>query len=93
MGGLISLMAVLKQQESSLFDGVVLMGPLIQIAPESASSFQKMLAKIASKVWPGLKVGSLDASNVTSDQVRGGEMGGSTMLQFTIKYSRKWSTR
>jgi len=68
MGGLITLMAVLKEQDSSLFDGVVLMGPLIQIAPESASSFQKMLAKIASKVWPGLKVGSLDASNVTSDQ-------------------------
>ena len=74
MGGLITLMAVLKEQDSSLFDGVVLMGPLIQIAPESASSFQKMLAKIASKVWPGLKVGSLDASNVTSDQVRGGKM-------------------
>lgn len=72
MGGLITLMAVLKEQESSLFDGVVLMGPLIQIAPESASSFQKMMAKVASKVWPGLKVGSIEASKVTSDQVRRG---------------------
>ena len=70
MGGLITLMAVLKAQES-LFAGMVLMGPLIQIAPESASSFQKMMAKVASKVWPSLKVGSLDASNVTSNQVRG----------------------
>ena len=70
MGGLITLMAVLKAQES-LFAGMVLMGPLIQIAPESASSFQKMMAKVASKVWPSLKVGSLDANNVTSNQVRG----------------------
>ena len=72
MGGLITLMAVLKAQESSLIAGVVLMGPCIKLDPESASSLQKLLARIASKVWPGLKVGAVDSSKVTSNQVVSG---------------------
>ena len=66
MGGLITLVTLL--QEESLFAGAVLMGPLIKLAPESASSCQKLLAKLASKVWPALKVGAVEAENVTSSK-------------------------
>ena len=66
MGGLITLVTLL--QEESLFAGTVLMGPLIKLAPESASSCQKLLAKLASKVWPALKVGSVEAEKVTSSK-------------------------
>ena len=67
MGGLITLMAIL-QVEESLFTGAVLMGPLIKIAPEAASSCQKLMARLASKVWPSLKVGSVQADRVTSSK-------------------------
>ena len=67
MGGLITLVTLL-QAEESLFAGTVLMGPLIKLAPESASSCQKLLAKLASKVWPALKVGSVEAEKVTSNK-------------------------
>ena len=67
MGGLIALMALL-QAEDSLFAGAVLMGPLIKLAPESASSCQKLLERLASKVWPSLKVGSVEAEKVTSNK-------------------------
>ena len=67
MGGLIALLALL-QTEDSLFAGAVLMGPLIKLAPESASSCQKLLARLASKVWPALKVGSVEAEKVTSSK-------------------------
>jgi len=68
MGGLISLLTVLETQESAMFQGMVLMGPLIALDPAMASPVKVLLAKLGSKVWPGFSMGGIDPKLVTSDQ-------------------------
>eukprot|EP00092_Neocalanus_flemingeri_P012759 GFUD01013749.1.p1 GENE.GFUD01013749.1~~GFUD01013749.1.p1 ORF type:complete len:286 (-),score=81.53 GFUD01013749.1:72-929(-) len=68
MGGLITLLTVLKTQESQMFSGVVLMGPLIALDPAMASPIKVLLAKVGSRVWPGFSLGGIDPKLVTSDQ-------------------------
>lgn len=69
MGGLISLLAVLSTKEPTLqFQGMVLMGPLIEIDPALASGFMKFLAMVASKVWPSFSLKGIDVKLVTSDK-------------------------
>jgi len=68
MGGLIALLAVLQtQQSTAMFKGMVLMGPLIELAPETAGTCMKLLARIASKIAPNFALGGIDPKLVTSD--------------------------
>ena len=57
-------------QESDMFRGMVLMGPLITLDPAMASPIKVLLAKAASRVLPSFALGGLDPALVTSDQVR-----------------------
>jgi len=68
MGGLISILATLKTQDAGLFKGLVLMGPLLELDPAVASPFLQTLARMASKIWPGLAMGGIDSKTVTSDE-------------------------
>ena len=53
MGGLIALLASLEPGMPRLA-GLVLMGPLVKPDPASASRLQIFLAKVASKILPGI---------------------------------------
>jgi len=68
MGGLITLLTTLKTQDSDMFRGMVLMGPLITLDPAMASPIKVLLAKAASRVLPSFALGGLDPALVTSDQ-------------------------
>ena len=68
MGGLITLHTSLSHQCPQL-RGLVLMGPLIQPDPSSASKLQIFMAKLASRIYPSLQVGEVKDDMVTSDEV------------------------
>merc|ERR1719244_296064 len=68
MGGLISLLAVLKSQESELFSGLALMGPLLELDPKVAGPVLQLMARVTSKVWPSLAMGGVDTNTVTSNE-------------------------
>lgn len=68
MGGLITLLTVLKTQESNLFRGMVLMGPLITLDPAQAGPVKVLLAKAASKILPSFSLGGIDPALLTSDK-------------------------
>ena len=69
MGGLIALLTILKTQESGLFSGIVLMGPLIALDPAMATPMKVFMAKAASRFLPSFSLGGIDPALVTSDQV------------------------
>jgi len=68
MGGLIALLTILKTQESGLFSGMVLMGPLIALDPAMATPMKVFMAKAASRFLPSFSLGGIDPALVTSDQ-------------------------
>lgn len=68
MGGLIALLTILKTQESGLFSGIVLMGPLIALDPAMATPMKVFMAKAASRFLPSFSLGGIDPALVTSDQ-------------------------
>jgi len=68
MGGLIALLTILKTQESEMFSGMVLMGPLIALDPAMATPLKVFMAKAASRFLPSFSLGGIDPALVTSDQ-------------------------
>jgi len=68
MGGLITLLTVLREQDDVKFAGMVLMGPLIELDPNMAGCFMKFLASVMSKVAPGFSLKGVDTKLVTSDK-------------------------
>jgi len=66
MGGLITLLTVLECPD--LFQGAVLMGPLVDPDPEMATPFLVFLAKMLSRIWPTFAVGEINNDHVTTDQ-------------------------
>jgi len=70
MGGLISLLAVLGTQEETMFAGIVMMGPLLELDPAVAGPFKQNLAKLLSRVLPSLAIGGIDMDQVTSDPAK-----------------------
>lgn len=66
LGGLIALLTVLETQDSNVFTGMVLMGPLIELDPNLAGGAMKFMAMLVSKIWPSLSLKGLDPKQVTS---------------------------
>ena len=66
MGGLISINVLLAEQE--LFQGVVLMGPLVMMNPDLATPFKKFLANIFSRILPSFAIGELIPEDITRDK-------------------------
>lgn len=65
MGGTIALLAVLTKEVT--FAGMVLVGPLIQLDPKVAGRAMKLMARVASRVAPGLQLVRVDTRLVTRD--------------------------
>ncbi|KAG9270915.1 monoglyceride lipase isoform X2 [Astyanax mexicanus] len=65
MGGAISILAACERPQD--FVGVVLIGPLIQMNPESATPFKVFLAKVLSHMIPSLTLGAIDPKSVSRD--------------------------
>jgi len=65
MGGMITLAAALRDVKA--FDGVVLMGPLIQIDPALASPMKIWAVRLLSRIVPNLSIGQLDVALVSRD--------------------------
>nr|XP_023691085.1 monoglyceride lipase isoform X1 [Paramormyrops kingsleyae] len=63
MGGAISILTACEQPED--FAGVVLIAPLVQTNPESATPFKVFLAKCLFHILPSLPLGSLDSKWVS----------------------------
>uniref|UniRef100_A0A8B9KJN7 Monoglyceride lipase n=1 Tax=Astyanax mexicanus TaxID=7994 RepID=A0A8B9KJN7_ASTMX len=64
-GGAISILAACERPQD--FVGVVLIGPLIQMNPESATPFKVFLAKVLSHMIPSLTLGAIDPKSVSRD--------------------------
>ncbi|XP_060737218.1 monoglyceride lipase isoform X1 [Tachysurus vachellii] len=65
MGGAISILTVCERPQD--FAGVVLIAPMIQMNPESATPFKVFLAKVLNHMAPGLSIGSIDPKLVSRD--------------------------
>ncbi|XP_066499945.1 monoglyceride lipase isoform X2 [Hoplias malabaricus] len=65
MGGAISILAACERPQD--FAGVVLIGPMIQMNPESATPFKVFLAKVLSHMMPSLTLGTIDPKWVSRD--------------------------
>ncbi|XP_037391724.1 monoglyceride lipase isoform X1 [Pygocentrus nattereri] len=65
MGGAISILTACERPQD--FAGVVLIGPMIQMNPESATPFKVFLAKVLSHMIPSLTLGTIDPKWVSRD--------------------------
>ncbi|XP_026189346.1 monoglyceride lipase isoform X2 [Mastacembelus armatus] len=68
MGGAISILTACERPSD--FAGVVLIGPLVQMNPDSATPFKVFLAKIVNHVLPSLSLGSINSKWVSRDQTQ-----------------------
>ena len=66
MGGLLALMAVIKNAE--LVDGLVLEAAGLKLHPASAAWWQILGAKMLNAMAPGTKVGKLDKKFITRNE-------------------------
>ena len=66
MGGLITINVLLAEQE--LFQGVVLMGPLVTMNPLLATPFKRFLANIFCRILPSFAIGELIPEDITRDK-------------------------
>ena len=66
MGGLITINALLAEQE--VFQGVVLMGPLVMMNPIYATPFKKLFANMFCKILPSFTIGELIPDDITRDK-------------------------
>ncbi|XP_029362822.1 monoglyceride lipase [Echeneis naucrates] len=66
MGGAISILTACER--SSDFAGVVLIAPMVQMNPDSATPFKVFLAKVLNHMLPSLTLGSIQSKWVSRDQ-------------------------
>ncbi|KAK3566440.1 hypothetical protein QTP86_032573, partial [Hemibagrus guttatus] len=64
-GGAISILTVCERPQD--FAGVVLVAPMIQMNPESATPFKVFVAKVLNHMAPSLCIGSIDPKLVSRD--------------------------
>ncbi|XP_017323673.1 monoglyceride lipase isoform X3 [Ictalurus punctatus] len=65
MGGAISILTACEKPQD--FAGVVLIAPMIQMNPESATPFKVFIAKVLNHMAPSLAIGSIDPKSVSRD--------------------------
>ncbi|XP_034550818.1 monoglyceride lipase isoform X2 [Notolabrus celidotus] len=68
MGGAISILTACERPSD--FAGVVLIAPLVQMNPESATPFKVFVAKLLNRVVPSLTLGTVDSKWISRDQKR-----------------------
>ena len=66
MGGLITINALLAEQE--VFQGVVLMGPLVMMNPIYATPIKKLFANMFCRLLPSFTIGELIPEDITRDK-------------------------
>ena len=66
MGGLITINALLAEQE--VFQGVVLMGPLVMMNPIYATPFKKLFANVFCQILPSYTIGELIPEDITRNK-------------------------
>ncbi|XP_072571697.1 monoglyceride lipase-like isoform X2 [Paramormyrops kingsleyae] len=66
MGGAICILCACERPSD--FTGVVLISPMVQLNPESASPFKVFMAKLLNHVLPSLSLGSIDSKWISRDQ-------------------------
>ena len=52
-----------------VFQGIILMGPLLVIDPDMATPIKKWLARVLQGILPSFSLGALEASHITRDAV------------------------
>nr|XP_023699010.1 monoglyceride lipase-like [Paramormyrops kingsleyae] len=65
-GGAICILCACERPSD--FTGVVLISPMVQLNPESASPFKVFMAKLLNHVLPSLSLGSIDSKWISRDQ-------------------------
>ncbi|MCJ8734805.1 hypothetical protein PDJAM_G00239570 [Pangasius djambal] len=65
MGGAISILTACERPQD--FAGMVLIAPMIQMNPESATPFKVFIAKVLNHMAPSLSVGSIDPKLISRD--------------------------
>ncbi|XP_076133283.1 monoglyceride lipase isoform X1 [Alosa pseudoharengus] len=65
MGGAISILTACERPQD--FAGVVLIAPMVQMNPESATPFKVFLAKLLSHMMPNLSLGTIQSKWVSRD--------------------------
>ncbi|KAJ0064572.1 hypothetical protein NL108_009777, partial [Boleophthalmus pectinirostris] len=66
MGGAISILTACERP--SEFTGVVLIAPLVQMNPDSATPFKVFVAKVLNHMMPSLTLGNIESKWVSRDQ-------------------------
>ncbi|KAK5863276.1 hypothetical protein PBY51_000318 [Eleginops maclovinus] len=65
MGGAISILTACERP--SEFSGVVLISPMVQMNPDSATPFKVFMAKVLNHMLPSLSLGAIDSKWVSRD--------------------------
>ncbi|XP_026223765.1 monoglyceride lipase [Anabas testudineus] len=68
MGGAISILTACERPND--FAGVVLIGPMVQMNPDSATPFKVFMAKVLNHVVPSLTLGSIDSKWISRDKTQ-----------------------
>ncbi|XP_023275753.1 monoglyceride lipase [Seriola lalandi dorsalis] len=68
MGGAISILTA--SERPSDFAGVVLIAPMVQMNPDSATPFKVFLAKVLNHMLPSLTLGSIESKWVSRDKTK-----------------------
>ncbi|KAF6733073.1 Monoglyceride lipase [Oryzias melastigma] len=68
MGGAISILTACERP--SEISGVVLIGPMVQMNPESATPFKVFVAKLLNHMMPSLTLGSIESKWVSRDKTQ-----------------------
>ncbi|XP_011475140.2 monoglyceride lipase isoform X2 [Oryzias latipes] len=68
MGGAISILTACERP--SEISGVVLIGPMVQMNPESATPFKVFVAKLLNHMMPSLTLGSIESRWVSRDKTQ-----------------------
>ncbi|MBN3302069.1 monoglyceride lipase isoform X2 [Amia ocellicauda] len=66
MGGAISILTVCERPND--FAGVVLIAPMVQMNPESATPFKVFMAKLLNHLVPSMSLGAIDSKWISRDQ-------------------------
>ncbi|KAE8293230.1 Monoglyceride lipase [Larimichthys crocea] len=66
MGGAISILTACERPSD--FAGVVLIAPMVQMNPDSATPFKVFLAKVLNHMLPSLTLGSIESKWVSRDK-------------------------
>ncbi|XP_008411427.1 monoglyceride lipase isoform X3 [Poecilia reticulata] len=68
MGGAIAILTACERPSD--FTGVVLIGPMVQMNPESATPFKVFVAKLLNHMLPSLTLGSIESKWVSRDKTQ-----------------------